>query len=209
MSKYSIYAVQLDAAFKEARAKYTEAYDLLKNAEAYRQQAGEDDELIAEHHLRKTTAAFDLVKRGAWEEFDKQAKNIRKNLVSTLTKADMADPEEVDQNGLTILQSGILSPAELETFFNRYSGNFTMQRLIGKHVEKLTKETNDPDDRQRLTMLAQTAKSSSAGILERFDDLVNVARICSGQSHGQGSPSYTTTISSKWDELTEEAIKNF
>lgn len=171
MSRYSVYAAQLDAAFKEARAKYTEAFDLLKNAEAYRQKAGEDNELIAEHHLRKATAAFDLVKAGAWEEFERQAKTIRENLASTLGKADMANPEEVDQNGLTILQSGILSPAELETFFNRYSGNFTMQRLIGKHVEQLAKKMDDPEARQRLTMLAQTAKSGSAGILAQFDDL--------------------------------------
>lgn len=209
MSRYSVYAAQLDAAFKGARAKYTEAYGLLENAKAYRQQAGEDEELLAEHHLRKATAAFDLVKAEAWEEFEGQAKTIRENLASTLAKADMANPEEVDQNGLTILQSGILSPAELETFFNRYSGNFTMQRLIGKHVEQLTKETDDPEARQRLTMLAQTAKAGSAGILAQFDALVNTAHICSGQSHGQGSPSYTQTISGEWERLTEETIKNF
>ena len=74
MSRYSVYAVQLDSEFKAARAKYTEAYDLLKNAEAYKQQAGEDEELLAEHHLRKATAAFDLVKAGAWEEFDSRRK---------------------------------------------------------------------------------------------------------------------------------------
>ncbi len=209
MSKYSIYAVQLDHAFKEARTKWTEAYNRLKAAEEDRRRCDEDDKLLAEHNLNKARAAFDLIDNSVWTDFDRQMKEIGEALKSTLAKTNMADPEEVDPNGLTILQSGILSVDELEVFYNRYSGNFTMQRLIAQHVKGLAETEGDPEKRKRLIMLARAAEAGPAGVLDTWKNLEDTARICTGQSHGKGAPSYVLSISSQWEQLTENAIKNF
>lgn len=209
MSKYSVYAVQLDHAFKEARTKWVTAYNLLKSAEEGRQRCSEDDKLLAEHNLNKAQAAFDLVNDSVWEDFDRQRAEIRAALESTLVKSSMADPKEVDQNGLTILQSGILSVDELEAFYERYGGNFTMQRLIAQHVKQLSDAEKDHENRKRLIMLSKAAEAGPAGVLEAWKNLEDTARICTGQSHGKGSPGYVLSISSQWEQLTENAIKNF
>lgn len=209
MGKYSVYAVQLDHAFKEARTKWTEAYNRLKAAEEDRRRCDEDDKLLAEHNLNKARAAFDLIDNSVWTDFDRQMKEIGEALKSTLAKTNMADPEEVDPNGLTILQSGILSVDELEVFYGRYSGNFTMQRLVAQHVGQLADGEKDPEKRKRLIMLARAAEAGPAGVLDTWKNLEDTARICSGQSHGKGAPSYVLSISSQWEQLTENAIKNF
>lgn len=209
MGKYSVYAVQLDHAFKEARTKWTEAYNLMRGAEEDRRRCDEDDKHLAEHYLNKARAAFDLIDNSVWTDFERQMAEIGEALKSTLAKTNMADPEEVDQNGLTILQSGILSVDELEMFYNRYSDNFTMQRLIARHVGQLAAEEKDPERRQRLIMLARAAEAGPDGVLETWKGLEEAARTCTGQAHGKGAPSYVLSISSQWERLTEQAIKNF
>lgn len=209
MGKYSVYAVQLDHAFKAARSKWAEAYNLLKAAEEDRRRVDEDDKLLAEHRLNKAKAAFDLIDGSVWADFERQMAEIGEALKSTLAKTNMADPEEVDQNGLTILQSGILSVDELEMFYNRYSDNFTMQRLIAQHVKGLAEAERDPEKRKRLIMLANAAEAGLDGVLETWKGLEEAARTCTGQAHGKGAPSYVLSISSQWERLTENTIKNF
>ena len=209
MGKYSVYAVQLDHAFKAARTKWTEAYNLMRSAEEDRQRCDEDDKLLAEHNLNKARAAFDLVDNSVWGDFERQMAEIGAALKSTLAKTNMADPEEVDTNGLTILQSGILSVDELEVFYERYGGNFTMQRLVARHVGQLADGEKDPEKRKRLIMLARAAEAGPAGVLDTWKNLEDTARICTGQSHGKGAPSYVLSISGQWERLTENAIKNF
>lgn len=209
MSKYSVYAVQLDNAFKAARTQWVEAYERLKSAEEGKRLCHEDDKLLAEHYLNKAQAAFGIVDSSVWEDFDRQMAEIGENLKSTLAKSSMADPDEVDQNGLTILRSGILSADELEMFYERYSGNFTMQRLIAQHVKQLSSAETDPETRKRLIMLAKAAEAGPAGVLDAWHGLEEAARICTGQSHGKGAPSYVLSISNEWEKLTEDAIKSF
>ncbi len=209
MGKYSVYAVQLDHAFKEARTKWTEAYNLMKNAEKAWQRCSEDDKLSEEYYMNKARAAFDLIDNSVWADFERQMKEIRAALESTLAKSSMPDPEEVDQNGLTILQSGIMSVDELEMFYNRYSDNFTMQRLIAQRVKDLEKGEKDPEKRTRLIMLARAAEAGPNAVLEAWKGLEESARICTGQAHGKGEPRYVLSISSQWEKLTENTIKNF
>lgn len=209
MGKYSVYAVQLDHAFKEARSKWTEAYNHMKNAEDDMRRCDEDDKLLAEHNLNKAQAAFGLIDNSVWANFERQMAEIGEALKSTLAKTNMADPEEVDPNGLTILQSGILSVDELEMFYNRYSDNFTMQRLIAQHVKNLAEAEREPEKRKRLIVLAQAAEAGPAGVLEAWKGLEYAAQTCTGQLWGKGSPSYVLSISSQWEQLTENAIKNF
>lgn len=209
MGKYSVYAVQLDHAFKAARTKWTEAYNLMRSAEEDRRRCDEDDKLLAEHNLNKARAAFDLIDNSVWGDFERQMAEIGAALKSTLAKTNMADPEEVDPNGLTILQSGILSVDELEMFYNRYSDNFTMQRLIAQHVKKLAETEGDPQKRQRLASLFTAAEAGPAGVLEAWQSLEHDARICTGQAHGKGEPGYVLSISSRWEQITEDTIKNF
>lgn len=103
----------------------------------------------------------------------------------------------------------ILSVDELEVLYGRYSGNFTMQRLIARHVGQLADGEKDPEKRKRLIMLARAAEAGPAGVLDTWKNLEDTARICTGQAHGKGEPRYVLSISSQWEKLTENTIKNF
>lgn len=46
-------------------------------------------------------------------------------------------------------------------------------------------------------------------IMDAWKNLEDTARICTGQAHGKGEPRYVLSISSQWEKLTENTIKNF
>ena len=134
-------------------------------------------------------------------------KEIGKNLESTHAKANLATPEDIDQNGLELLKSGILNAHDLWALLDQYEDSPTMQRLIAQHVEKLLKDTRDTQTRRELIAVRQKAVAND--IMDAWKNLEDTARICTGQAHGKGEPRYVLSISSQWEKLTENTIKNF
>lgn len=163
--------------------------------------------LKAEYDYKQAKANFEKEETAAWEDFTRQQKEIEKNLKSTIAKANQAAPEGIDRDGLELLRSGIMTTEELGQFLDRYKDNPTMRRITAQHIKKMMEAADDPQDRQKLTMLYYSVERNDT--MTAWDALVNTAHICSGQSHGRGSPSYTFSISSEWERLTEETIKNF
>lgn len=222
MSKYSIYAKRLDAAFKDARKQYTDAYDAVKEAEKRLEDAknerdklyiGEADLLREERTaaLRRAEAAFRIVEEKIWPAFDA----VRDELTAKLKEAVQADstaaPEDIDANGLTLLQSGILRPDELEGLLDRYEDNTTMTRIIGQHCKAAADNERDTEKRQRLTAIARRADEGLSGILDAWDGLLDAAKVCSGRSRGEAKPdpSFVHTIAKRWEQMTENAVESF
>lgn len=222
MSKYSIYAKRIDAAFKDARKQYTDAYNAVKEAEKGVEDAknerdkfyvGEADLLREERTtaLHRAEAAFRIVEEKIWPAFDEVRDELTEALKKSVQAGSTAAPEDIDQNGLTLLQSGILRPDELEGLLDRYEDNTTMTRIIGQHCKAAAEEERDPEKRQRLVLIAQRANEGLSGILDAWNGLLEAAKVCSGRSREgtKPDPSFVASISSKWEQMTENAVESF
>lgn len=89
-----------------------------------------------------------------------RAAQIRKELVSDVQAAFLADPAQVDNATMTLINSGILKAADYEKLFNdaQTSGNMTMCRLIAQAAGNLAK-TAEGNDRVALNLLSHKAES--------------------------------------------------
>lgn len=122
----------------------------------------------------------------------------------------LAVPEAIDPNALTLLESGILRPAELENLRLRFEGNSTMTRFVARYAGEAAKKEEDRHKREQLTMTQKMAEDELDGVLRRWNDLLEAAKVCSGQSRDrQEDPRYVVKISRQWERLTEQAVKDF
>ena len=213
MSGYKMFADRLDYAFKEARTRYTEAYHLMLSKKRDMEDVQRNPSLAdtfgmkAEYDYNQAKAAFKKAETAAWEDFEREMEEIGKDLKSAFAKVNQARPEDIDRAGLELLNSGILTVDDLGALLDRYEDNPTMRRLIAQHVEKLLKDTNDTQTRRELIAVRQKAVAND--IMDAWKNLEDTARICTGQAHGKGEPRYVLSISSQWEKLTENTIKNF
>ena len=56
-----------------------------------------------------------------------------------------ATPESIDEKGLALLNSGIMTGKELLALADEYPENYTMRKLIGKKIEEIGVQTRDRD----------------------------------------------------------------
>ena len=214
MSGYKMFADRLDYAFKEARTRYTEAYNLMLSKKRDMEDVQRNPSLAdtfgmkAEYDYNQAKAAFKKAETAAWEDFEREMEEIGKALKSAFAKVNQARPEDIDRAGLELLNSGILTVDDLGPLLDRQRcHNPTMRRLIIQHVEKLLKDTRDTQTRRELIAVRQKAVAND--IMDAWKNLEDTARICTGQAHGKGEPRYVLSISSQWEKLTENTIKNF
>lgn len=222
MSKYNNFAARLDAAFKDARKQYTDAYNAVKEAEKGVEDAknerdkfyvGEADLLREERTtaLHRAEAAFRIVEEKIWPAFDAARDELTAELKKSVQAGSTAAPEDIDANGLTLLQSGILRVDELEALLDRYEDNTTMTRIIGQHCKAAAEKERDPEKRLRLTVIARRADEGLSGVLEAWNGLLDACRTCSGRGHGEekGKPALVVSISKQWERLTEDTVESF
>lgn len=222
MSNYNHYARKLNNAFLKAREMYTAAYDGLKQAQ---QRVGEGKTLkdrrfegeadlersMLETDLRRAEIAFEQTSKNCWPAFNDVVDELTAELQEVVATDGMANPEAVDSDGLTLLQSGItLRPEELEALRVRYENNSTMLRVLAPYVERAFDAEQNLDKRKELTVTKQMIADGLDGVLRRWNDLLAVAKTCSGQSRDRREdPGYITKISQKWEELTAVAVESF
>lgn len=62
----------------------------------------------------------------------------------------------------------------------------------------------------RLAALAEAIERKRMEEEAPVDELSrSLYNMCTGQAHGKGEPRYVLSISSQWEKLTENTIKNF
>lgn len=222
MSKYAQYAQKLDTAFKTAREKYMNAYDAVKAAEKRVEDAKtEKDEYFkgdADIHraecataLRKAEIVFERTAEEIWPAFDEVRDELTAKLRAEVQADTTAAPEDIDPNGLTLLQSNILRADELEALAERYSDNYTMLRILGQYAKAAAEKAENAEERARLVNISRAADGGPGVVLQTWDKLLEAAKVCSGRGHGekQGEPSLVASISKTWEQLTEAAIESF
>ena len=102
---------------------------------------------------------FQTVRKARFAVLD-AAKRIRGELVSDVQAAFLADPAQVDNATVSLINSGVLKAADYEKLFNdaQSSGNTTMCRLIAQAAGNVAK-TAEGNDRVALNLLSHKAES--------------------------------------------------
>ena len=146
--------------YEEARSEYTEKYNALEEAEEkYRKAKASGNlspkglERAAQEYNSKSAylrASIEKVGTDAHADFEK----IRKKADAAFGDLYRVTPEALDLAGLEILKSGILSDAELIEFAERYEGNKTMTRMIGKYAAERAEKNPSNRDMKRLAAVS-------------------------------------------------------
>lgn len=223
MSKYNTYARQLDTAFRSARDEYAKSYAELQAAQQANEDAGawRPDDDAANKQLRVATTALELNKADAafkitetkvWPEFDARCKELRKELEKDVQKDGLANPDAIDANTVELLKAGVLTVEDYYSLAERYEGNSTMLRLLGKYALDESIASGDIKEAAALRMLSDNCKNGAGAVLRAWNELEGLASYCSGRGGNRNaatSPDMVVSMGKWWEELAGQAIENF
>lgn len=223
MTKYNVYAKQLDAAFRTARDEYAKSYAELQAAQQANEDAGawRPDDDAANKQLRVATTALELNKAEAafkiteikvWPEFDTKCKELRRELEKDVQKNSLANPDAIDANALELLKSGALTVEDYYSFAERYESNATMLRVISKYALDASENADDTKDAVALRILSDNCKTGMGTVLRAWNELEGLASYCSGRGGSSRSaidPTHIISMGKWWEELAGQSIENF
>ena len=221
MTKYNQYAKRLDAAFKEAREKFTKAYNQYNDAqeryaEAQRWHSGENpvekeakvfrakaDMMEAEKGLRDT-------RNSVWAAYDTQVQAIRRDLEQDVRTSYAASPDAIDTNTIELLKSGVMGADDYYSLVDKFDNNQTMLRLIAKYAKEAAAEANkDSQTRMALNVLCSEIGDGKNKTMRAFDDLCQMSKYCSGRAGGRYSDNHAINMAEKWEQLSGAAVGGF
>ena len=223
MTKYNVYAKQLDAAFRTARDEYAKSYAELQAAQQANEDAGawRPDDDAANKQLRvattalelnKAEAAFKITETKVWPEFDAKCKELRKELEKDVQKDGLANPDAIDANTVELLKAGVLTVEDYYSLAERYEGNSTMLRLLGKYALDESIASGDIKEAAALRMLSDNRKNGAGAVLRAWNELEGLASYCSGRGGNRNaatSPDMVVSMGKWWEELAGQVIENF
>ena len=223
MTKYNVYAKQLDAAFRTARDEYAKSYAELQAAQQANEDAGawRPDDDAANKQLRvattalelnKAEAAFKITEAKVWPEFDAKCKELRKELEKDVQKDGLANPDAIDANTVELLKAGVLTVEDYYSLAERYEGNSTMLRLLGKYALDESIASGDIKEAAALRMLSDNCKNGAGAVLRAWNELEGLASYCSGRGGNRNaatSPDMVVSMGKWWEELAGQVIENF
>jgi len=223
MTKYNVYAKQLDAAFRTARDEYAKSYAELQAAQQANEDAGawRPDDDAANKQLRvattalelnKAEAAFKITETKVWPEFDARCKELRKELEKDVQKDGLANPDAIDANTVELLKAGVLTVEDYYSLAERYEGNSTMLRLLGKYALDESIASGDIKEAAALRMLSDNCKNGAGAVLRAWNELEGLASYCSGRGGNRNaatSPDMVVSMGKWWEELAGQVIENF
>ena len=223
MTKYNVYAKQLDAAFRTARDEYAKSYAELQAAQQANEDAGawRPDDDAANKQLRvattalelnKAEAAFKITETKVWPEFDAKCKELRKELEKDVQKDGLANPDAINANTVELLKAGVLTVEDYYSLAERYEGNNTMLRLLGKYALDESIASGDIKEAAALRMLPDNCKNGAGAVLRAWNELEGLASYCSGRGGNRNaatSPDMVVSMGKWWEELAGQSIENF
>lgn len=153
------------AALEAARKEYTQEGYSKRMEPLTRRKKNITDEL---HRITK--------------EFAAATEQKRKEIDETFSKKFAADPAAVDTNAVLLLDKGLLTDSELETYAVKYKDNATMRRIIADNMIKRAKETENTALRYKAEQIKAAAFSNPA--LDLFDKLSSTAQKSVNSGYG-------------------------
>lgn len=221
MSIYRTYALQLDEAFRAARDEYAKLHAAVQAANAKRDfikrsapgkttAEYERDTAEAELSVRFAQAAFDDRASKIWADFRAKRDQIRAELTAASSARNLAMPDAIDQNGLELLKSGILTPEDMEAFVERYNDNPTMLRLVGKYAREAGTNTAQIDAKAaaRYNYLAMSVANGQNADVRRWDELKTITDHCGADEirAARMNPSQIVAMGSHWESLSAPVL---
>lgn len=210
------YALELEQAFLKERKAYAEAANRQIEAESKRRSAEHFEETFkgekaakiayAEAALVKANAEFDNVSRECWANFQREKKRLTEELQQAVYADSLVNPNRVDEVTLELLKSGVCGADDYISLLNRFDGNSTMRRLIGKYASDAASSSEEVAERSKLEYAARTANEQSNNIMNSWNELCSMADTLTGQANGQAERSYTLHMNEQWEQLVAPVI---
>ena len=146
-----------------------------------------------EHAMYATKAAAvkaaDAMKKArvVMDDVYHDAVNTRKVYKEWLESSTRANPQQVDMAGVALIQSGMMSAADLAGFCETYKGNATMLRLVAAECENRMKGTTDREEVKAYIPIREKAKEcySDYGNAEKLDAVVAALGSITGVERAQ------------------------
>ena len=211
MGRYSQYGQELDKIARKTFADFQEAEKEYREARAERGKhpirhgwgITPDEELaakLADAIFRKAEERFRAQKK-QFEVTMRGVKSLRAKLEKEVIEDLMADPAQMDQKTIDMLNTGICRPEEIRAAYDKAAeaGNVLMMRWIGQFAaDEARKTETKPEARAVLSQIASEGKNADirekSGTLAGFDTMVDVL-----QRFG-----HNPRMADHWDELTAD-----
>lgn len=212
MSKYAEYAKELDTAFRTAREAYETAqkkYEAVKD----KKTSGKTPKDVLSQNLEKEAwYIFKQERENIWKEFDLICADLKNKMQEEIETDNRANPDEVDNNAIDLMKSGILNANDYYGLVDKYADNGTMLRFIGTYAKEAATDATNRAEREALNVLAAECKNGVVKPLREWNELIDIANYCTGRGlSGQRKTStkHTTSMIQWWEQLTEKIIAEF
>lgn len=151
MSKYNHYAKSLQAAFLEFREGYADAVAAFEAAKKKRETAGRnmESQLLAKADFMAAEKKFNSAQSLLLDELNNKRAELRAALEQEVRDENLANPDAVDNSGLELLKSGLLSADDFYSLAEKYSGNATMLRFVAKFAKESRRYGQHQSERPR------------------------------------------------------------
>lgn len=173
---FAQYIDDINRVIAEAIDKHDEASKALawahSRSEESKRDGSRDKQIVAAAQLREAEANYNSKVRNIELEVDMAFKAIRQELEKHSVRYTAADPDRVDQNAVSLLNSGVMSDADFVAMANKYWNNPTMLKLIAGAAEQNL--TDSKTARFLAVKIAEfIAPDTRLGV---FDDTVSIAK---------------------------------
>ena len=99
---------------------------------------------------------FKNASRNIWDDYENTVSKITEEFNEAAASYYSVKPELVDDNALSLLNSGIMTPEDVFRMSDKYANNPTMRRLIADHAGKMADDTKF--EGSRASLLSFSAK---------------------------------------------------
>ncbi len=213
MTKFNVYARRADRIAREAFAQIQEAEKTFKAAEEAKNKGPRSNGLqdaqaaarvarLKADYLEAEQAVRDA-RQKLPDKIERKLAEIRQQLETALEGEYYADPKDINNDTLTLLQSGILTPAEYERLFTDAleKSNYTMARLIGRAAqEQAEKYSYGGSEERLLTVIAHNARNvGGSAYLTTFDAVADTIMRCIRNPY----------MAKRYDDLVGRIIEDF
>ena len=84
-------------------------------------------------------------------------------------------------------------------------------KLLAHYAAEAAKATDSRREAATLNALSIDCQSGQSAVLRAFDDICKISDYCRGERRvgDQVRPEHAVNMSSRWEELTSEAVENF
>lgn len=218
MSELNKFAKKLDDVVRRSMSSYRVAIDDEERAkdEASRFPVRQGIS-TAEYEMQRLEAEKKLVEASEnvrkekenLEKVRREVDEIRAELTEAINEKFGVNPSDVDQNTISILQSGIMNPEDYLILVkeNIKNGNYTMARIVGesarKYIDVLKAQGVTPEEQSMRTVKVAVIEcerlANGRNHLEAFDTMVSVFDGCIKNP----------ALYKEWGELTRATIETF